>query len=103
MQVKLGEFVGVMREVADSYPQFAPYSPDVRIAELHDTPAKRLTCEIKMMIGREPNNWSRSYFVRELDGPAVEVLKYDLSHALRRDIGLLVAMSRVSVVDGDGD
>ena len=31
MQVKLGEFVEVMREVVGSYPQFAPYNPDVRI------------------------------------------------------------------------
>ena len=103
MQVKLGEFVEVMREVVGSYPQFAPYNPDVRIAELHDTPAKRLTCEIRMMIGRDPNNWSRAYFIKELDGPTAEVIKYDLSHSLNRDVGLLAAMTRVPEVDEDGD
>lgn len=93
-QVALDKFIVTMREVVDKYPVFSPYKPDVRLAVLHDSPAQRLTCEVKMMFGSDPNNWTRAYFVKGLDDSTVDVLRYDLKHALDRDIGLLSAMAR---------
>jgi len=92
MQEQLNQFVESMREVVKRYPQFSPYKPDARVSILHDSPAKRLTCEMKMMLGKEPNSWSRVYFVKDLDEKTMEVITYDLIHALGRDVGLMAAM-----------
>jgi len=79
----------VKSQVVSQYPDYAPYHVTANMAFLDDSPAIKVSCEIRMMVGREPNNWTRTYFIREFHDEALEFMLYDVGCSIVNDLGMM--------------
>ena len=77
---------GELVAATEGHSKFYPYTPNVDLAYLHDSPYRKLTVTMTMLVGKESMVWpGRSYFLPgkvEVTEAYLEPLAYDASAAL---------------------